>query len=134
VNGLTSTKGDVLLDTNVIVEHFRTANPNLLGHLQSGRMLYMPLIVLGELFTGAYRGTRQTNTLRQIQSFLWQCDRNHPPGRTTADHYGQIQAVLSKAGTPIPQNDTWIAALAREHQMPVATRDAHSIRCRESPF
>jgi tRNA(fMet)-specific endonuclease VapC len=121
---LTSTKGDVLLDTNVIVEHFRTANPNLLGHLQSGRMLYMPLIVLGELFTGAYRGTRQTNTLRQIQSFLAMTVIIRPD-ETTADHYGQIQAVLSKAGTPIPQNDTWIAALAREHQMPVATRDAH---------
>jgi tRNA(fMet)-specific endonuclease VapC len=124
VSGSTSTSGDVLLDTNVVVEHLRIANPNLLSHLQSGCLLYMPLIVLGELFTGAYRGTQQARTIRQIQSFLTMTVIIRPD-ETTADHYGQIQAELAKAGRPIPQNDAWIAALALEHQLPIATRDAH---------
>jgi tRNA(fMet)-specific endonuclease VapC len=47
------------------------------------------------------------------------------PGLTTADHYGQIRAALAKAGTPIPENDIWIAAIAQEHQLPVAARDPH---------
>lgn len=124
MNGLTSTNSDVLLDTNVVIEHFRTANVNLLTHLQAGRALYMPLTVLGELYTGAYRGAQQARTLLQIQGFIKMVSIVRP-GETTADHYGQIQAELAKSGTPIPQNDAWIAALAREHQLPVATRDAH---------
>jgi tRNA(fMet)-specific endonuclease VapC len=27
--------------------------------------------------------------------------------------------------TPIPANDTWIAALARQHGLPVLSNDAH---------
>jgi tRNA(fMet)-specific endonuclease VapC len=32
---------------------------------------------------------------------------------------------LAKAGTPIPENDIWIVALALEHQLPLTARDAH---------
>jgi tRNA(fMet)-specific endonuclease VapC len=84
----------------------------------------MPIIVLGELYTGAYRGSLRTKTLREIQSFLTMVSI-FQPDEITADHYGQIQAELAKTGTPIPQNDVWIAALAREHRLPVATRDGH---------
>jgi tRNA(fMet)-specific endonuclease VapC len=113
-----------LLDTNVVVGHFRAANGSILSHLQSGHILYLPLTVLGELYTGAYRGSQRTKTLQEIQSFL-KIVSIFQPDKLTADYYGQIQAELSKAGTPIPQNDAWIAALAREHQLPVATRDGH---------
>jgi len=43
----------------------------------------------------------------------------------TADHYGQIRAVLAKAGTAIPENDVWVAALAQQYRLPIATRDQH---------
>jgi len=39
--------------------------------------------------------------------------------------YGQIKAELAQAGTPIPDNDIWIAALTREYQLPLVTRDQH---------
>jgi tRNA(fMet)-specific endonuclease VapC len=32
---------------------------------------------------------------------------------------------LAVAGTPIPENDIWIAALVREHRLPLVTRDDH---------
>jgi predicted nucleic acid-binding protein len=44
---------------------------------------------------------------------------------STAVLYGAIHASLAMAGTPIPQNDIWIAAVAREHELPLVTRDAH---------
>jgi len=47
------------------------------------------------------------------------------PGVTPAEHYGRIRADLAKAGTPIPENDIWIAALALEHDLPLAARDAY---------
>lgn len=47
------------------------------------------------------------------------------PGVATAEQYGILRAQLGRAGTPIPENDIWIAALAIEHQLPLAARDAH---------
>jgi predicted nucleic acid-binding protein len=48
----------------------------------------------------------------------------------TAELFGQIGAELALAGTPIPNSDVWVAALAREHGLPVATDDAHYARVR----
>ena len=43
----------------------------------------------------------------------------------TARHYADVREELRRAKTPIPENDLWIAALARQHDLPVITRDAH---------
>lgn len=44
---------------------------------------------------------------------------------TTTRHYAEIRLQLASAGTPIPMNDLWIAAIARQHKLPVISRDAH---------
>ena len=44
---------------------------------------------------------------------------------TTASHYAQVRQELKLAGTPIPANDLWIAALARQHRGAVLSRDRH---------
>jgi predicted nucleic acid-binding protein len=44
---------------------------------------------------------------------------------TTTRHYAEIRLQLASAGTPIPMNDLWIAAIARQHKLPVLSRDAH---------
>ena len=43
----------------------------------------------------------------------------------TSLHYARIFAELRKRGTPIPQNDLWIAALVLQHDLPLYSRDAH---------
>ena len=43
----------------------------------------------------------------------------------TADFYATIVLALKRAGTPIPTNDIWIAALAQRYGLPVYTKDAH---------
>ncbi|HID51436.1 MAG TPA: type II toxin-antitoxin system VapC family toxin [Anaerolineae bacterium] len=43
----------------------------------------------------------------------------------TAHVYGKVKDNLRKKGRPIPENDVWIAALAIEHNLTLATRDAH---------
>ncbi|MDH5604279.1 MAG: hypothetical protein OEY51_10075 [Cyclobacteriaceae bacterium] len=32
---------------------------------------------------------------------------------------------MKKAGTPIPENDIWISALALQHQLIIVSRDRH---------
>ena len=43
----------------------------------------------------------------------------------TALHYAEIRLELKKAGTPIPVNDLWIAALCRQHRRRILSRDRH---------
>jgi tRNA(fMet)-specific endonuclease VapC len=50
------------------------------------------------------------------------------PTETTTREYGKIKAELARAGTPIPENDVWIAAQAIEYGLPLATCDAHFSR------
>jgi predicted nucleic acid-binding protein len=40
----------------------------------------------------------------------------------------QIKAELATLGGAIPDNDLWIAAIARQHSLPLATRDTHFAR------
>jgi len=44
---------------------------------------------------------------------------------STAGRSGQIKATLEMAGTPIPENDMWIAALATRWGVTLITRDNH---------
>ena len=39
--------------------------------------------------------------------------------------YGQIKNALKMKGRPLPENDVWIAAIARQHKLPLVTQDAH---------
>jgi len=48
----------------------------------------------------------------------------------TSVYYAAIRSELKASGSPIPSNDGWIAALAREHRMPIVSRDTHFGRVR----
>lgn len=52
------------------------------------------------------------------------------PARETAEQYARLFVQLKRAGTPVPDNDLWIAALALEHDLILITREktfpAHS--------
>ena len=43
----------------------------------------------------------------------------------TADAYADIRLELKRRGTPIPPNDVWIVALARQHGLAVLSSDGH---------
>ncbi len=118
-----SATGSVLVDTNVVVAHFR-GDGALTSRLGEASAVYLPWVVLGELHYGARRARRRDEALAQIRDFRGIAVLLLPDERT-AEHYGQVKAELARAGTPIPENDIWIAALAREYQLPVATRDRH---------
>ncbi|MEP6794107.1 MAG: PIN domain-containing protein [Saprospiraceae bacterium] len=55
----------------------------------------------------------------KTQVSILDCD-NH-----TAKFYGQIKKGLKDNGFPIPENDIWIAAIAIQYSLTIATRDNH---------
>ena len=47
-----------------------------------------------------------------------------PADETTAEQYGHLRAELALLQRQIPENVIWVAATARQYELPVATRDA----------
>ena len=48
-----------------------------------------------------------------------------PIGEQTTVAYADISSELKAAGTPIPGNDLWIAALVREYDLSLLSKDKH---------
>ena len=118
-----STSGSVLLDTSVVVPHLRGDN-SLSARLAQVANIHMPWVVLGELRFGAQRAVRPQEALAQVRAFL-RTVALLLPDEGTAELYGDLKAELARIGKPIPDNDLWIAATARQLDLPLVTRDAH---------
>jgi tRNA(fMet)-specific endonuclease VapC len=86
--------------------------------------IFLPSIVIGELYYGAKKSGRPTANLQRIDEFaasnvVLGCDSD------TARHYGEVKHELQLKGQPIPENDVWIAAIALQHDLTLVTRDGH---------
>lgn len=115
--------GSVLLDTNIIIGLFAN-DQAILAHLSETDHIFIPSIVLGELYFGAYKSAHSERNVRRIEEFVAAsavlvCDV------VTAMHYGRIKKALREKGRPLPENDIWIAALAQQHNLTVVSRDQH---------
>lgn len=112
-----------ILDTNIIVA-WLNGDDQIAIQVDKAESVSISPIVAGELFYGAYNSTQVKKNFNKIQALLDNylivtCDVE------TALHYGRIKSELKKAGTPIPENDIWIAALAAQHKLILVTRDGH---------
>lgn len=87
------TAGSVLLDTNVVVAHFRN-DPGLTARLKAASATYVPWVVLGELHYGARRAHLREQQLTLIREFL-QTAIILLPDEQTAERYGQTKAELA---------------------------------------
>ena len=92
--------------------------------LRTAPLIAIPVIVLGE-----YRyGISQSRHRRQYEQWLAEYltkFRVLDIDELTTFPYSAVRAELKKAGTPIPANDVWIAALCRQHSLPLLSRDRH---------
>jgi tRNA(fMet)-specific endonuclease VapC len=116
--------GSVLLDTTIVIDHLRAKSQALSERFRNAATLYLPVIALGELLYGAYKSDFETKSRRQIADFVQLCAVLGVDHRT-AEYYGEVNAELGRLGKLIPSNDIWIAAIALEHDLPLATRDRH---------
>ena len=116
------TKG-VLLDSSVVIAYLR-AQLDLRQHVAPTEPLFLPLVALGELYKGAFKSSRPAQNLQQISALL-DIVAVLNPDPATALKYAEVAAALERVGALIPENDMWIAAVALECDMPLATLDAH---------
>ena len=84
------------------------------------------MIVFAELLGGFAAGTRAPRNRERLARFMASPRvQLLKPDEKTAEHYADVYATLRRQGTPIPSNDLWIAALARQHRLPLFSFDAH---------
>jgi tRNA(fMet)-specific endonuclease VapC len=115
----------VALDTNRLTDLFRGDQP-LATWLESCDEVWIPLIVLAEIKAGFYGGGQQQSNQILLRRLLSRATVSVLlPGRETAEQYARLFVQLKRAGTPVPDNDLWIAALVLEHDLTLITRDRH---------
>jgi tRNA(fMet)-specific endonuclease VapC len=115
----------VALDTNRLTDLFQ-GDAQLADRLGECDEVWIPLIVVAEIKAGFYGGSQQHRNEILLSSFLAKPTVDILlPGRETAEHYARLFVQLRRAGTPIPDNDLWIAALVLEHDLVLITRDRH---------
>jgi tRNA(fMet)-specific endonuclease VapC len=84
----------------------------------------LPVIVLGEYRLGIAQSRHRASYeswLRQWITTVTVLDIDDG----TTHSYSAIGLELKRKGKPIPANDLWIAALCRQHSLPLVSRDRH---------
>lgn len=105
---------------------FQVGAPEVVELLDAAEWVGVPTITLGELRTGFRLGDRAARNEAELGAFL-----DNPVVVTlvvdeeVSRHYAAIVTELRRAGTPLPTNDIWIAAVAARTGSLVLTYDRH---------
>jgi len=92
--------------------------------LARAEQMAIPTIVLGEYRYGISQSRHRKTYEEWLRGLLRDCfvlDVTEP----TTHYYSEITLELRRKGKPIPTNDIWIAALCRQHSLPLLSRDRH---------
>ncbi|MGC1417115.1 MAG: type II toxin-antitoxin system VapC family toxin [Candidatus Acidiferrum sp.] len=113
----------MILDTNAI-SAAAEEQAGLVGILAGAEELALPVVVIGEYRYGIGQSRHKARYRRWLDELIQDCLVLNITEETT-HHYAAIHGELRQAGTPIPTNDLWIAALCRQHGLPLLSRDRH---------
>lgn len=111
----------MILDTNAL-SAWADGQPTIEPHLRAATSLTIPSIVLGEYYFGINQSRHRDRYREWLKEYL-PFARIATVSNITAIHYADIRLELKNQGSPIPSNDSWIAALARQHKLPILSRD-----------
>jgi len=115
----------ICLDT-CAYSHFKRGTLSAVDVIFRARWVGISTIVLGELRTGFRLGRHFDRNEEELKEFL-----DSPVvhllevDNMAAYHYAETVAELRRAGTPVPTNDIWIAAIAIREGAMVITYDGH---------
>ncbi len=115
--------GRLAVDTNAVIA-YREGIYEVCTLIDEADVIILPVTVLGELLYGALNSAKTEKNEKIIQKFaayslVMQIDE------AVTTRYAGVRFNLKKNGTPIPENDIWIAAACLELEVPILSRDAH---------
>ena len=115
----------VLIDTNIYSLAMK-GDTDVVNILRKIDQIGFSAISIGELISGFKGGRHELKNREELDMFL-DSPRVavHPVDERTAEFYASILNDLKGAGTPIPTNDIWIAAIAFQHGYSLFSKDKH---------
>ena len=114
-----------LLDTNIVIYVMKRRPIEVMGMFnQNSNRMAISAITFSELQHGAEKSARIQENLSAIEEFTSLIDVL-PYTAKASMHYGDIRAVLEKAGQTIGVNDLHIAAHARSEGLVLVTNNTH---------
>jgi tRNA(fMet)-specific endonuclease VapC len=115
----------IALDTNAYSNAARN-DPRIRQVLEAAERIFLPFVVVGELRAGFAAGKVGRQNEAGLVRFLSspRVEVLYADEQTT-HHYATIFVQLRRAGTPIPTNDLWIAALAVQNDLVLCSADHH---------
>ena len=115
--------GRIILDTNIIISLFN-GDIEIYEYIKQADEIFIPSIAIGELYYGAHKSLNSLQNIKKINEFA-KGNIVLPCNAVTGMKYGEIKNSLKEKGKPIPENDIWIAAIAKEHNLVLITKDKH---------
>ncbi len=117
-----------LIDTDTCVYFLRRREPRVVRRMQAhARHSAISVITLGELEFGR-AGSSDPDAVRQSIDLLLDLLQVAPLPAVAAEHYGQIRATLRSRGTPIGNNDLWLASQALAADLILVTNNEKEFR------
>jgi predicted nucleic acid-binding protein len=115
----------VIIDTNAYSE-FKKGNKGAVSILRNVNAIILTPIVIGELMSGFIIGNRESINRKEFEEFK-QSKRviTVQINDETSEYFALIFKELRDKGKPVPTNDLWIAAIARQIDCPIFTYDKH---------
>ena len=113
----------MILNTNAL-SAWADGDPAIEPLLRTASRLVIPVVVIGE-FEFGIRQSRHVSRYAEWLAVNLDTVEVARIDRAIAAVYGAVRLELKQAGTPIPINDTWIAAVARHERLPIISRDGH---------
>ena len=113
----------MILDTNAF-SAIADGDLDIKPIVQRAPVLALPVVVIGEYRFGIAQSARQSANQRWLTESLPKYLILDVTEETSA-HYAELRLELKRIGKPIPANDLWIAALCRQHSLPLLSRDRH---------
>jgi len=105
---------------------------------ESGRRLHtadlpdelaISIVTVGELRAGVLAATNLETRDRRLSTLMGALDLTPlPVDEPVADAWARLRVMLRERGMKMPINDSWIAATAMAHDLPVVTQDADYVQ------
>jgi len=113
----------LILDTNAL-SAVADGEASVLELVGGADRVAVPVIVLGEYRFGIAQSRHRVSYEGWLRQWTAVVETLDIDDRSTHS-YSTISLELKRKGTPIPTNDLWIAALCRQHSLPLLSRDKH---------
>jgi predicted nucleic acid-binding protein len=113
----------LILDTNAL-SAVADGEASVMELVGGADRVVVPVIVLGEYRFGIAQSRHRVSYEGWLRQWTAAVEILDIDDRSTHS-YSTIALELKRKGTPIPTNDLWIAALCRQHSLPLVSRDKH---------